>query len=77
MQLNRLFRDVTAVPEGSSDRHTYATLARMLKEAGDTSITAGGIEKWAQRGSIPGSWLIRIASVANDAGRPVDMADYA
>jgi hypothetical protein len=52
-----------------------ADLARRLKAAGFT-LSLKAIEKWTQRKTIPGSWLVRMASVAKTEGRSFDIHDF-
>lgn len=75
MQLNRLLSDVTLLPEGTSRRQQHIRLAEMLQERhGSDSISVKGVAKWFERGSIPSTWLIRIAQLPKKA---LNLATYA
>lgn len=75
MQLNRLLLDVTGLPAGTSRRQQHIRLAELLQERhGPTSISVKGVEKWFERGSIPSTWLFRIAALP---AKPLNLAAYA
>lgn len=75
MQLYRLLSDVTQLPAGTSRRQQQLKLTELLQERhGADSITYKGVAKWFERGSIPSSWLIRIAQLPK---KPVNLALYA
>jgi hypothetical protein len=76
MRLNDLLRDVTDSAPSASQRSQQLALVAMLNERyGADAISAKGVEKWIMRGSIPGKWLPRIATVSKK--QPLDLASYA
>lgn len=52
-----------------------ADLARRATKAGN-KLTVKAIEKWTQRGQIPGVWLIRLADIATSEGRRFEINDF-
>lgn len=75
MQLDRLLSDVTQMPEGTSRRQQHMKLAEMLQHRhGADSISVKGVAKWFERGSIPSTWLLRIAALPSE---PLNLAVYA
>lgn len=77
LDLNRLLSDVSGIESSNSKRSQHAELTRLLSEAfPDDSITVKGVEKWFERGSIPGDWLVKIQLLAERLGRPVQISDY-
>ena len=52
-----------------------AELARRAKASGKT-LSIKGIEKWHERGRIPGSWLLVLATIAKAEGRLFEMHDF-
>jgi hypothetical protein len=76
MQLDRLLRDATESPEGTSQRSQHIELTRRLNAIHGThaAITYKGVSKWFERGSVPSRWLMRIAALPK---KPLNLADYA
>jgi hypothetical protein len=75
MQLDRLLMDVTQLPSGTSQRQQQIRLTDMLQaKHGAESITYKGVAKWFERGSIPSTWLMRIAQLPK---KPLNLALYA
>lgn len=75
MQLDRLLSDVTALPPGTSRRQQHIRLTDMLNERHpDDTITLKGVSKWFERGSVPSTWLMRIAQLPR---KPINLARYA
>lgn len=63
MQIEKLVRDAGDAGEATSVREACRRLVdRLNGEAHDTTITPAGVNKWIERGSIPGPWLMRIAT---------------
>lgn len=52
-----------------------AELRRRLAAA-DSKITVKAIEKWHERNSIPGVWLVRLSQLARTQGRNFDISDF-
>jgi hypothetical protein len=75
MQLDRLLSDVVQLPPGTSRRQQQIKLTEMLQARhGEESITYKGVAKWFERGSVPSTWLIRIAQLPK---KPLNLANYA
>jgi hypothetical protein len=75
MQLDRLIADATGMPEGTSRRQQHLKLTELLSERyPDDPITYKGVAKWAERGSAPSKWLMRIAQLPK---KPLNLATYA
>lgn len=75
LRLNDLLRDVTGSNASDSKRSQHHALAAMLAERfGAGTISPKGVAKWFERGSVPGSWLLRIATVAK---KKIDFSKYA
>lgn len=75
MQLARLLKDVTQLPEGTSERQKHIRLTEMLRERhGEEAPSYAGVAKWFERESIPSTWLLRIAALPK---RPLNLAQYA
>jgi len=75
-KLDQLLSDATGCPPAETKRAQYIALAGMLSSPGER-VSHRTVEKWFERGSVPGTWLIRIAAAARDLGRPIDLAKYA
>ena len=75
MQLDRLLSDVTQLPAGARRRQQQMRLTELLQERhGSEAITYKGVAKWFERGSIPSTWLLRIAQLPK---KPINLAQYA
>lgn len=76
MQLEKLLLDATESVEGASQRSQHIELAKRLnaKHGDKGSISVKGVEKWFERGSIPGPWLMRIADLPR---KPLNLSTYA
>ena len=75
MQLERLLSDVTQLPPGTSLRQQQIKLTDMLNERhGEGAITYKGVAKWFERGSVPSTWLLRIAALPK---KPLNLSLYA
>lgn len=75
MRLNDLLRDATGSDASASQRSQHLALTEQLVERyGEGSISAKGVAKWFERGSIPGPWLLRIAAVSKTK---IDLSSYA
>lgn len=75
MQIDRLIQDATQSPPGTTRRQQHVKLAELLTERhAEDSISVKGVEKWAERGTIPGKWLMRIAALPK---KPLNLALYA
>lgn len=75
MQLDRLLDDVTKLPEGTSRRQQHIRLTEMLAARHPTEvISLKGVSKWFERGSIPATWLLRIAALPK---KPLNLSNYA
>jgi hypothetical protein len=78
MQLDRLLLDSTGLPAGTSKNQQYSRLAAMLSEAEDSqTVSVKTVEAWFLRKSIPSARLMKIASVAQSHGRPINLTEYA
>jgi hypothetical protein len=74
----RLLDDAAGIPAAESRRNKYIALARILSDAGaDKAVSWRTVEKWFERNSMPGVWLVRIAAALAALGRPIDLAVYA
>ena len=74
MPLHDLLRDVTGGGEGESQRSLHIRLANQLNsQFGEGSISVKGVAKWFERGSIPGKWLLRIATVSK---KKINLTSY-
>lgn len=75
MQLDRLLNDATSLPADTSRRQKQIRLTELLTERHPSDpVTLKRIEKWFERGSIPSTWLLRIASLPKKA---LNLASYA
>lgn len=75
MQLANLLRDATESSPAASLRSQQIALAAKLNDAHPTDpITAKGIAKWFERGSVPSKWLMRIAALPS---KPLNLSHYA
>jgi hypothetical protein len=52
-----------------------ADLQRRMRKLGYT-LSVKGIEKWQERGQIPGNWMVRMAKLAREEGRLFDIHDF-
>jgi hypothetical protein len=52
-----------------------ADLSRRANEGG-TQLTVKAIEKWSERGQIPGVWIVRLSQLARREGRIFDINDF-
>ena len=52
-----------------------AELARRFTHLGEP-LTVKAIEKWQERGQIPGAWLVRMSQLARSQGRIFDIYDF-
>jgi hypothetical protein len=52
-----------------------AELVRRAQAAG-YHMTRKAVEKWSERGQIPGKWLIRLSQMARSEGRNFEMHDF-
>jgi hypothetical protein len=52
-----------------------AELVRRAK-SNDMEITVKAVEKWQERGQIPGIWLVRLSQLARSEGRNFDIHDF-
>jgi hypothetical protein len=78
VQLERLLIDVTESRPEISRRSQYQRLAQLLNEdAGEVVITPKGVEKWFDRRSLPGSWMMKIAAMSERNGKPINLSEYA
>lgn len=75
MKLEKLLTDATGLNEGSSARQRYHALQQMLAEDGH-SISAKGVGKWFERGSLTSTWLVNILKSAQKRGRHMDLKNY-
>lgn len=75
MQLDKLLVAIVgSVPENGRAA-AYRKLSVMLnKKHGAGSISHKGIEKWFERGSISGPWLMKLAALPN---KPLNLSDFA
>jgi hypothetical protein len=75
MQLDKLLSDATLLPEGTSRRQQQLRLTELLQQRhGVDAITYKGVAKWFERGSIPATWLMRIAQLPK---KHLNLATYA
>lgn len=75
MQYVKLLRDATESLEGTSQRSQELELTFRLNRAHpDDQITAKGVAKWFERGSVPSKWLMRIAALVTP---PLNLSVYA
>jgi hypothetical protein len=79
MQIDRLLADASGFPvtwPKTSIRNEVVAL--LNRHHGDRSITLKGVDKWAERGSIPGHWLMKIAALPTTRGQvPLNLTNYA
>lgn len=52
-----------------------AQLHRRLVARG-FSASVKMVEKWRERGNIPPRWLSELLTIAEEEGRPIDLAEY-
>lgn len=52
-----------------------AQLHRRLVARG-FSVSVKMVEKWRERGNIPPTWLAEMLTIAQEEGRPIDLAEY-
>jgi hypothetical protein len=52
-----------------------ADLARRAGNAG-TPLRVKTIEKWQERGQLPGIWIMRLAQLAKKEGRKFEIYDF-
>jgi len=52
-----------------------ADLARRFENVGEP-LTVKAIEKWQERGQIPGAWLVRMSQLAKSEGRIFEITDF-
>jgi hypothetical protein len=52
-----------------------ADLARRASAIG-SQLTVKAIEKWSERGQIPGAWIVRLSQLARQEGRIFDINDF-
>lgn len=75
MKLHELLRDATESAPSASLRSQQMALTDLLIAAHPSDpITAKGIAKWFERGSVPSKWLMRIAALPS---KPLNLSNYA
>jgi hypothetical protein len=52
-----------------------AELSRRISRR-NSYLTVKGIQKWQERGQIPGTWLIKLTSLAASEGRKFELSDF-
>lgn len=52
-----------------------ADLSRRAAKYG-SNLTVKAIEKWQERGQIPGAWIVRLAQIAKAEGRHFEIHDF-
>lgn len=52
-----------------------AELARRFTSLGEP-LTVKAVEKWQERGQIPGAWLVRMSQLARSQERIFDIYDF-
>jgi hypothetical protein len=45
-------------------------------DASDSVLTVKAIEKWQERGGIPGIWIVRLVELARTEGRKFEVEDF-
>ena len=74
MKLDDLLTDTTGCAIGTSRRVRIRKLVAMLNEAhGGDSVSFKGVEKWFDRKTIPGPWLMKIAALRKP---PLNLSRY-
>lgn len=57
--------------------HTAQHVVTVIGAYGFSDLTVAAVEKWFQRGSVPGNWLaILIAIKEIETGSPISVAKY-
>jgi hypothetical protein len=52
-----------------------AELSRRVKASGKT-LSVKGIEKWHERGRVPGEWIVALIALAKSEGRLFEVHDF-
>lgn len=52
-----------------------ADLVRRVQAAG-FPLKRKAVEKWSERGQIPGIWLVRLSQMARSEGRKFEIQDF-
>jgi hypothetical protein len=53
-----------------------AELVRRMRWTDAPGLTVKAIEKWQERGQIPGVWLVRLSQLARSEGRIFEIHDF-
>lgn len=75
MKINKLFADITGMPDAESERAKQRAMAALLAEEG-YPVEVATVRSWALRDNIPTPWLMHMLKAAESRGKTVNLTDY-